>query len=162
MPGIEIGIFRETPFILQYLFVGQVYYWQTQVTISPGNTYYQFKLTNTRLFHIIKQVYSTATSGITIKILENPTVTDGTIQENVFCSQRELNVTPVMKIFNNPAAIAGGTTIENYVLIPNDKTEQVVEELILDRNKKYVLEISNGTAGNIDVDFNVVWYESSN
>ena len=158
----ELNQFRETPYDLQFVFVGKMYQWQYNTTFGSGVTNYQIHTSSNVLTHLTNRTIRTASTSINIQFIEVPVfVSTGTTLLPAYDVNRISATTPTLAIYSNPSATSG-TVIENIDLIAGEKWNQVATEFILNQGADYLIRVSNTALTAQSVDFNYVWYESSN
>jgi len=153
---------RETPYNLQFVFVGEMYQWQFNSAFAAGITNYQIHTSTDKFVHLIGHSYRTASTAVTVRFIELPVfVSTGTSLLPAYDVNRLTATTPTMGIYSNPSATSG-TIIEDIKLISGNTWSQVTPEFILERGSDYLIQISNAGSTAKKVDFSFAWYESGN
>lgn len=160
--SLDLDQFRETPYNLQFCFVGEMYQWQYNSAFAAGITNYQIHTSTSKITHLIDHSYRTSSTAVTIKFIELPVfVSTGTTLLPAYDVNRLTATTPTMAIYSNPSATSG-TIIESIKLISGNTWSQASPEFILDKGSDYLIQISNAGSTAKKVDFNFVWYETVN
>jgi hypothetical protein len=158
----KLNPFRETPYNLQFVFVGKMYQWQYNTGFVNGVSNIQIRTSTDQIMHLIARNIRTASTGMMIKLIESPTITStGTIDLSVHSVNR-VDPVPATAIFASSVSATVGSTIENINLVSGITWEQSTPELVLKLGTDYNIRITNSGTSVTPVDFNFVWYESNN
>ena len=158
----NLNPFRDTPYALQFVFVGKMYQWQYNSGFITGITNIQIKASTDQIPHIIARTMRTASTGITVKLIEAPTFTStGNVVVSSFSVNREIPTAPKL-IFAANSSANSGSTIENVNLVSGNTWEQIAPEIILKSGENYNIRVINTGSTALKVDFNFVYYESNN
>lgn len=174
---IDYTTLRNTPYILGFLSVGQVYnMFHEHPTIASGNTVYIEIRTGAKIMHVFNFVLiSSGGSNIQYSLYEGATFTGGTTPvtiDGVSLNRRIGSLAPSgTTFFSNPTAVnlVGATLIDrritystgggqgggNIVTVPN-------LELILEPNTSYLVVLSNTGGNNTSMSAFLQYYESGN
>src|SRR5574341_909987 len=160
---------RETPYLSQFMFTGNMYLLNSVRSIGSTSTIYiQGKFGPNKLFHTIERKHSFNAGGpFTIDLLEAPTLTDGTTEAFAVNMNRLSTKTHEARFFSNPTGVSGGTIIDT-LYIPAAGTGANTTgtgvsgaERILKRSTDYVIRITNAGAASTFYT-SVLFYESGN
>ena len=166
---MNVFLGRDTPYVSQHLFDGELYLITSIRSKGAGATVYLQGKFSDRLFHVISRAHSFDGGGpFTVDVVEAPTITDGTTPVIARNMNRNSAKTHQAIFFSDPTAVSGGTVIETLLLPAGgvgSNTSGVGSTLgaerILKQNTDYVIRIAN--AGGAST-FNtvVLFYESGN
>lgn len=90
---------------------GRVFNISMYATINAGATSYAQVKTVGRKVTVIHYGLVSLTENMKLTILENPTITDGTVEITPINVNRNSAETAVTKFYTNPTGISGGTTL---------------------------------------------------
>lgn len=167
--GISSSLFRDTPYWLNFLYAGQMFSWDNKFTIPNGGTvYYEIETGLTRLHHTISRGLSVEGGGpITLKLIESPTLTDGTLKASHNMDRRSAKIAAT-KFYINPTGVTGGTIIDE-MFVPTGggpKTSASLQagltERVLKPNTTYAVSLKNDGSQPSIVEVNILFYESVN
>jgi hypothetical protein len=130
------------------------------------SVYVQLKTNGSRAF-ITSINVAPSDELITVRLLEEPTVTDGDNEITAYNTDLSNLNTAETLVYDNPTSISGGTELES-VFLPgssglggerngqryNSRVDWVTKE-----STDYVFEIMNDGTGNVDVGWDISWYE---
>ena len=170
---LQVDQTRSTPYILNFIFSGNVQNIFQQFTVANGATAYIQIQTPPDLFtHIITRqhlVSSNGTGAAQFDLLEAPTLTDGTTPVTVNANSNRLSAkNTIPNIFNDPTGVTGGTLIARDIGYgTGNKSANIVGALdslerILLKDTDYVLALTNNTGQSAVIATNMVIYTSSN
>lgn len=158
----SLNQFRETPYNLQFTFAGKMYQWQYSSGFITGITNLQIRTSTDQIVHLIARQMRTASTGINVKFVENPTiVSTGTISLPSFNTDRRSASTSVT-VFASNVTSTSGDVLENINLVSANTWQQLSPELVLNSGIDYNVRITNTSSTDQSVNFNFVWYESDN
>lgn|SRR5574341_51811 len=143
-------ISRETTYLTQHMYNGELFSLQIIVTIAPGAISYLQAKTGSNLFHTITREHVFDGGGpFLIEVIENPTLTDGTVPLFATNMNRNSTKTHTMQFLGNPTGISGGVLLDTLYMPAvgsgNNKTGLGGEEneRNLKRNTNYLLKVTN-------------------
>lgn len=166
---MEVFVARETPYLSQFMFTGNVYVLNSIRSIGATSTVYiQGKFGATKLFHTIERRHSFEAGGpFTIDLIEAPTITDGTTAAFAANMNRLSNKTHEAQFFGDPTGVSGGTIIDTLYLPASGTGANTTGtgvsgfERILKKSTDYVIRIVNAGAASTFYT-SVLFYESGN
>lgn len=169
--------FRFTPYLLNYVYHGQVYTsFHHVTTIASGTSFYLILNTNNRLHHAISKTIRTSGSGdLQISIWENATITTPGSAIDLPSSsldRRVGNLNPAQSVITHTPTglnLTGATLISKTYQYSNAQGSNVGNtdfsvndlERIYDKNKTIVMQLE-AVGNSLALTFNYVWYESGN
>lgn len=124
--AIDISLNRDTPYWLNFIYVGQMYSLFHEVTVPAASTLYIEIRTDSRLPHFIARTLSTINGGpLIITEYENPTYTPWSIEiPSINLDRRSAKVATTL-FYSNPTAVSGGTLIGQDLIPVNQQGQQV-------------------------------------
>lgn len=160
---------RDTPYLSQHLFDGELYLITSIRSIGAGATVYIQGKFGSRLFHTISRSHNFEGGGpFTVDLIETPTLTDGTTSFTAANMNRMSTKTHQAQFFSDPTSVSGGTVIETLLLPAagvgsntSGAGSAVGAERILKQNTDYIIRIVNsGSASSFYT--SILFYESGN
>ena len=160
---------RETPYLSQFMFTGNMYLLSAVRSVGAGATVYiQGNFGSTKLFHTLERRHSFESGGpYTVDLIESPTITDGTTSAVAANMNRLSSKTHEAQFFSDPTGVSGGTIIDTLFMpalgtgANTTGTGVSGVERILKRSTKYVIRIVNAGAASTFYT-SVLFYESGN
>lgn len=172
---IDYNTFRQTPYIINFIYVGQVYstFHEFQ-SVAGGTTVYLQIDVGTRIMHVFNTLINTAGGGdVLVSLYENVTLTDGTTLPNMppqGFDRRVGSMNPATTtLFVNPTAVnlAGATLVARSRVFSlgggqggGDIQTESLERVLLP-NTTYLMTFSV-EGSNTDIALNLQFYESAN
>lgn len=158
---------RQTPYLSQHMYDGELYTLTTLVTIAAGASLNLQNKVGNRIFHTIAREHSFEGGGpITVTVTEAPTVTDGTIAITAVNMNRLSTKMHTAQFFVDPTAISGGILLDTLYLPATGPNSTGFAGEGAERNLKpntdYMLTATN--SGSQDSTFwtRVIFFESGN
>jgi hypothetical protein len=161
--------FRETDYLNQFLFSGNLFECVQNCTIQPISFRSISIITNpNKLTHIVnREVILKTTAPLNVIVtnmllFENRTV--GVLGSSFYQISnllRESNTTSKTKLYANSSFTAGDIR-ETASLYRDVKWKQLESELILKSDTAYSIRFFNSRATSVVASFNLSWYESDN
>lgn len=167
---IESSIMRQTPYWLNFLFVGQMYSASHKYSIAATSSAYMESIVpSNKLIHLISRDLTVDAGGpLDVELYEAPTITDGTTPPTIYNLDRRSSKTPSWQLFVNPTGVSGGTKLLVAQISTGGGPKSTgglssgVAEFILKPSTKYVLKITNTGTQTSTVVLTYTWYESGN
>jgi hypothetical protein len=161
---------RETPYLAQHLFDGELYLITSVTSVPAGATINIQGKFGDRLFHTISSTFLYQSGGpYTLNLIESPTLTDGTISFTAPNMNRRSTKTHQAQFFADPTNISGGTIIETLFLPSSGGGTNaagggntVGTERILKANTDYIIQATNSGGQNSTLYTSILFYESGN
>lgn len=153
--------------------LGDSFVINSYITIAAGATvFYQLKTNNVKLIHAKPPIFQTDGPKIYFEFLENPIVTDGTIQLPIYNRNRNSNTLSQLQIFSNPTNISGGNIVDIVYLgggsggvgvtaTSTGSNYNADDELILKTNTNYVGKMINNYTETSRILSKFIWYETN-
>lgn len=178
---IRSEVLRNTPYILQFIFEGQVYncYYRSTLAASGGadNVNIQFKTNGNKLTHLIGIELHTNSDRMDIDLIENPTLTDGTTPIPTYNYDRRWgdnsgnNKPSDAVLFSDPTNISGGTITNSdtsygvgspagFKSASSTSLSFIEQPLLADTN--YIIRLTNFDTVSINYIVRILFYESGN
>lgn len=151
--------FRQTPYWLQFLFFGQAFQAIHSTTFS-GTKNFQLKTGTDNIIHLLNRSIRVHQPDVTISLIENPTLTNGSTEINSFNLDRQLTKSPDLTIYTDPSGISGGTTLYQENLPFADEYDTKETELVLKKDSDYIFRVTPTTSTRVRMSW--LWYESGN
>lgn len=172
---ISSDVMRSTPYVLQFIFEGQVFNAFHRGTLASGGgadeVSIQIKTNSSRITHILGIELHTNSDRIDIDFIENPTITDGTTAITTRNLDRRSSKTADALLYSDPTSISGGTVIDSdtaYVVgapagfrSASGVTRAFIEQP-LKANEDYIIKLTNFDTVSISYVIRIVFYESGN
>lgn len=166
---------RNTPYILNYIYIGQVYSMFHEYTnVANGATVSLQITTGSRIAHVFSQTIKSSGGGdLLVSMYEGQTLTTGTTPPTMppKSFDRRIGATnaATTAFFTNPTNInIGAATLINRERIYNTGGNQgggassiANLEMVLQANTTYLLQFSN-TGNTLNIAFQMQFYESGN
>lgn len=167
--------FRNTPYILNYIYVGQVYsMFHEYLSVSNGATVNLQVTTGSRIVHVFSQTIKTSGGGsLLASMYEGQTLTTGNTAPNMppKSFDRRIGAANAAKttFFTNPTSInLAAATLINRERVYNAGGNQgggastiANLEMVLLPNTTYLMQFAN-TGNALDIAFQMQFYESDN
>jgi len=155
--------FRETPYNLQFIFVGKYFKFQQKLTVAPvTRVNIEIKTGATQIVHFLERnvriISSVSTVSVGYELYENSTTTTVASYPIFNVDRTSSNVSTVSIATCTFTAI--GNNLEAYV-IRNGQAHQRSKELILKPSTTYMISFVTA-ASTAQIDINYIWYESDN
>jgi hypothetical protein len=151
------------------MYNGEMYSLGIVATVTAGSVNYLQAKTGANLFHTITREHIFDGGGpFLIEVIENPTLTDGTIPIVATNMNRTSAKTHTMSFFANPTGISGGSIIDTMYLPATgaglNKTGLGGEEneRILKKNTNYLLRITNNGSQGSTLFTRLIFFETVN
>lgn len=168
--GMNGFIGRETPYLAQHLFDGELYLITSVTAVPAGATLYIQGKFGDRLFHTVSSTFSFNGGGpFTLYLIESPTLTDGTISFTAPNMNRRSTKTHQAQFFADPTNISGGTIIETLFLPASGGGANAAgggstigAERILKPNTDYLIQATNSGGQASTLYTSILFYESGN
>lgn len=172
-PPYSYTSLRNTPYILNYLYEGQVYAVYHEFVNASGTINVQIT-TGSRIAHLFHTSVQAAGGGdVTVSMYEGATFTTGTVPPNMpprGFDRRVGNLVPSLTtFFIDPTAVnIGAATLISRIKLyslggsqgGNDITIDNLERVLVP-NTTYIMQIEI-TGSSVDIVVNVQYYESGN
>jgi hypothetical protein len=161
---------RDTPYLSQHLFDGELYLITSVTTVPAESTINIQGKFGDRIFHTVSSSFLYQSGGpFTFNLIESPTLTDGTTSFTAPNMNRRSAKTHQAQFFSDPTNISGGTIIET-LFIPSSGGgsnaagggNTVGVERILKANTDYVIQATNSGGQTSTLYTNILFYESGN
>ena len=169
---IDSEILRATPYVLQFLFEGQVFSAFYESTLTTGaSESIQFKTNGSKIIHLLEYSLQSNSEDITLELIEAPTLTDGDSEISSFNYNRRSSKVSDAILYDNPTSITGGTNISKRRTFGLEQAGQknsssdaqdIFIERLLKENEDYIITITNNDDITINYIVNLIWYESGN
>lgn len=177
MIGTEL--FRNTPYILQFIFEGQVYNAHHRGTLASGGGAdtidVQLKTNGSKITHLLGIELHTNSERIDLDFIEAPTITDGTteiVTHNLDRRWTGANDKPADAIiYSDPTSVSGGEVIDSDTAYgvgapagfksASQVTKAFIEQPLL-QNTDYVIRLTNFDTVSINYVLRILFYESGN
>lgn len=158
--------FRETPYNLQFTFVGKM--WEMQYdSLFTGQRLLRFRTGATQIVHFTAKDFTASSSYMVVTLHEASTCysTTGSLQVPTNVDRRSSNVSTIYSMDLDGGVIASsssGTIIERLALIKQETCIQRFPELILKSDTEYAFRFTSGVGAAANINANFAWYESDN
>lgn len=175
---IRMQNIRQTPYLLQFIFEGQVYNSFHRGTLEAGGgadtVNIQVKTNGNKITHLVGISLQTNSDHINLDFIEDPTLTDGTTPIDTFNYDRRWNTVgrpSDAEIYSDPTNISGGTVIDGdsafgtSVAAGFKSASSAVQSFVerpLKPNTDYLIRIINFDSVDIDYTLKLNFYESGN
>jgi len=129
---------------------GDIFVGQSALTLaSTATVSLQMKTGSDTDVYLIGLDIVTTAIRITEKIIEAPTITDGTSELTMLNMNRQSTDTPGFTVYTNPTSISGGTVIDQVEKYEAKKSPQSATgggflRIKFKRDEDYVLSLTNG------------------
>lgn len=172
-PPYSYTTLRNTPYILNYLYEGQVYVVYHEFDNAFGTSYIQIT-TGARIVHIFNTTIQTAGGGdVTLSMYENVTLTSGSTQPNMpprsFDRRIGETVPALSTLYTDPTGVdlTGATLISRSKVYGigggqggNDIAIDTLERVLAPNTTYLVTLVVSGQA--VDIACTMQFYESGN
>lgn len=114
--------------------------------------------------HLNTTLITTDTGGVDVKFYEGTTTSADGTAVSTFNRNRNSTNTPSTVITHTPTVTGVGTLIHDALIPAPAKDAGLIsaavnEEWVLKPSTKYLLRVTNNSGGNVEVVFDVAWYE---
>ena len=168
-------VFRNTPYLVQFLYYGTVFNADFILPLSGNATVYiQGKTGNDRIVHFLSRRMTHNGTDVTVELFEAPTFTaDGTAVVTAYNGNRLTVKTAEYTIYSNPPDPTNDGTCISYDRIfgASGGVGQATSasalsitglERVMKKNTDYALKVTNNVTDSSTFIFNWQWYESGN
>lgn len=167
------GIFRNTPYWLNFIYDGKAYktFFRTTVAGGANANLLQFKTPPETLIHIISRTAALQGGGpYIISAIEAPTtITNGTPLNRRINQDRRSGRTAEMLVFTNPTGVTGGLVYDEQFINTAGSGSNAAGvagadgfERVLRPNTNYLINVNNTGGNTATVQLDIIWYESDN
>lgn len=167
------GLFRNTPYWLNFIVDGKGYKTSFRTTVAGGATanIFQARTPPETLIHILSRTMTFQSGGpFIVELIEAPTtITDGAPYLRKVNQDRRSGRTAELLCFTNPTGITGGNVIDDQFVNTSGSGSNAAGaagaegfERILRPNTNYILRVQNTGGNTATVHLDIIWYESDN
>ena len=137
-------------------------FWDFREIPANSSNYIQIK-TQEKWIHLIFDALKDEDKTIKVYVIENPTLTDWSVEIPIWNCNRNSSKESVIKLYNNPTNISWWDIIDFY-FIPADKKEMpwwesINKEWVLKPETNYIIQIENTVNAVSNFLTKAYWYE---